>query len=254
MKKIIDARIIKNEEIALDIFDMMLYVGDMVQDAKSGNFVMLYPNSKKNILPRPISICEIDKNKKTFRLIYQKIGEGTTLFSELKENDNIKMLGVCGNGYNIPKEKSHHILIGGGIGVPPLLETCKNLDGEKTVVLGFRDEIFLKNEFESLGARVYIATDSGKKGFKGNVIELMKKENIKGEYIYACGPTPMLKAVSEYAEKNNIKAQVSLEERMACGIGACVCCVAKIIENDEPIFKKVCKDGPVFDAKEVFYK
>lgn len=252
MKKIINAIVVKNKEIATNIYDMTLDVGNISKYARCGSFVMLYPNSQKNLLPRPISICEVDEKNNMLRLVYQKIGEGTALFSSLKKGNSIKMLGICGNGYDISRADGGHILIGGGIGIPPLLETCKRLKGEKTVVLGFRDKTFLVDEFRALGADVYVATDSGKEGFKGNVIELIKDKKITGKNIYACGPTPMLKAISSYAKANNFYAQVSIEERMACGIGACVCCVAKVKKGDGYSFEKVCKNGPVFNAMEVF--
>lgn len=252
-KTVVNATILKNEQIAPDIFDMILHTS-LAKDAKAGQFVKLYPDNNKNLLPRPISICEIDKEKETLRLVYQKIGEGTCLFSTMKEGSTIRVLGNCGNGYNIFENKKTHIFVGGGIGVPPLLETCKQVKGEKIVILGFRTGQFLKEDFEKTGATVYIATDDGSVGFKGNVIELIRKENITGDYIYSCGPKPMLAALTQYGKEKNIHTQVSMEERMACGIGACVGCVVKIFENGEIINKKVCKDGPVFNSLEVVYK
>lgn len=252
-KTVVNATILKNEQIAPDIFDMVLYT-DLAKEAKAGQFVKLYPDNNKNLLPRPISICEIDKEKETLRLVYQKIGEGTCLFSTMQQGDTIRVLGNCGNGYKIFEEEKTHIFVGGGIGVPPLLETCKQVKGNKIVILGFRTGQFLKEDFEKLGATVYIATDDGSVGFKGNVVELMKQENITGDYIYSCGPKPMLQALTQYAEEKNIYTQVSMEERMACGIGVCVGCVVKIVENGEIVNKKVCKDGPVFNSLEVVYK
>lgn len=253
-KTVVEATILKNEQIALDIFDMILYTRELSKEAKAGQFVKLYPDNNKNLLPRPISICEIDREKETLRLVYQKIGEGTCLFSTMKQGDKIRVLGNCGNGYNIFKGEKTHIFVGGGIGIPPLLETCKQVKGEKIVVLGFRTGKFLNKDFEKLGAKVYIATDDGSVGFKGNVVEFMKKENITGDYIYACGPKPMLQALTEYAKEKDIYTQLSMEERMACGIGACVGCVVKILENGSPVYKKVCKDGPVFNSLEVVYE
>lgn len=254
MKKIIlNALILENKEIAKDIFSMKIKAKELAQNAKPGQFIKLYPNNNKNLLPRPISICEIDKENEAIRIVYQILGEGTFLFSNMKVGDEIKVLGNCGNGYTL-NNGNVHILVGGGIGVPPLLETCKQLKGEKIAILGFRDEPFLIEDFEKAGAKVYITTDSGKIGFKGNVVQLMKEKNITGDFIYSCGPKVMLQALAEYAKENNISTQVSMEERMACGIGACVGCVVKIIENGQPIFKKVCKDGPVFNSLEVVYK
>lgn len=254
MKKVIvNAIILENKEISKDIFSMIIKSKELSSTAKPGQFVKLYPNNNKNLLPRPISICEIDKEKETLRLVYQVLGEGTLLFSNMTEGEEIRVLGNCGNGYTL-NENGTHILVGGGIGIPPLLETCKQLKGTKVVVLGFRTGEFLKEDFEKLGAKVYVATDDGSVGFKGNVIDLMKFENITGDYIYSCGPKVMLEALTQYAKEKNISAQVSMEERMACGIGACVGCVVKILENGKPTYKKVCKDGPVFNSLEVIYK
>ena len=253
-KTVVEATILKNEEIAPDIFDMILHTKELSLTAKAGQFVKLYPDNNKNLLPRPISICEINKKQETLRLVYQKLGEGTELFSTMLNGRKIRVLGNCGNGYTIDDEEKTHIFVGGGIGVPPLLETCKQVKGKKIVILGFRTGQFLKEDFEKLGATVYIATNDGSVGFKGNVIELMKNENIIGDKIYSCGPKPMLSALTDYVKEKNIDAQVSMEERMACGIGACVGCVVKIGDKDNFVYKKVCKDGPVFNSLDVVYK
>ena len=253
MKKIVEqALILKNEQIAPDIFDMVLKT-NLAKTAKPGQFVKLYPDNNKNLLPHPISICEIDKQNETLRLVYQKIGEGTCLFSTMKQGDTIRVLGNCGNGYEIGEDNKTHIFVGGGIGVPPLLETVKQTKGKKIVILGFRTGQFLKEDFEKLDATVYVATDDGTVGFKGNVVELMEKEGITGDYIYCCGPKPMLKSLTQYGKDKGIYTQVSMEERMACGIGACVGCVVKIMENGQIVHKKVCKDGPVFNSLDVVY-
>ena len=252
-KTIVNAIILENKEIAKDIFSMTIKAKELSQSAKPGQFVKLYIENNKNLLPRPISICEIDKSNETLRLVYQILGEGTLIFSNMKAGDKIKVLGNCGNGYKL-NENGVHILVGGGIGIPPLLETCKQLTGEKIVVLGFRTGEFLKKEFQDCGAKVYIATDDGSSGFKGNVSHLMKEKNIVGDYIYSCGPNAMLEALTEYAKEKNIEAQVSVEERMACGLGTCICCTVKIIENGEEVYKRVCKDGPIFNSLEVVYK
>lgn len=254
-KSIVDAKILKNIEIANDIFDMTLESEELSKSAKAGQFLKIYVDNNKNLLPRPISICEIDKNKNTLRIVYQKIGEGTAHFSNMVVGESLRVIGNCGNGYDIESsENKTHILVGGGIGIPPLLEACKQIKGKKIVVLGFRSESFLVDDFEKIGAKVYIATDDGLLGFKGNVVELMRKHNITGDFIYSCGPKPMLISLVEYAKEKNINIQVSLEERMACGVGGCVGCVAKVKkENGEQIFKKVCKDGPVFDGLEVIF-
>lgn len=160
-------------------------------------------------------------------------------------------MGPLGNGYTIKDKKA--IVIGGGIGIPPMLELSKQLNCEKAMVLGYRDETFLKEEFEALGD-VYVSSDLGTAGIKGTVLDAIKEYGVEGDIIYACGPMPMLRAIKAYAEEKGIEAQISLEERMACGVGACLGCVCKSKEKDEHTHvhnKRICKDGPVFDAREV---
>lgn len=249
MKTVENCKIISNTALAEGIYDMTFQCPKISSQAKPGQFVEIYPDNGVNLLARPISICEIKED--AIRVVFQRVGKGTDLFSKLSAGDTIRVLGPCGNGYTLKDGKS--LLVGGGIGVPPLLEACKQLQGEKIVVLGFRTGGFLADEFEKYGAKVYITTDDGSVGFKGNVVDLIKKENIVADHIYSCGPKIMLKFLSQLAMDKGIEAQVSMEERMACGIGACVGCVVKIKSDDGWEFKKVCKDGPVFDCKEVVW-
>lgn len=249
MKTVEICKVLSNSKLAEDIYDMVISCPEIAQQAKPGQFIEIYPDNGVNLLARPISICEI--NNGTIRVVFQKVGKGTDLFSKLVVGDEIRVLGPCGNGYTLKEGTS--LLVGGGIGVPPLLETCKQLKGEKIVVLGFRSGSFLAEEFEKYGARVYISTDDGSVGFKGNVVDLIKSENLSADHIYSCGPKIMLKFLSQLAMEKDIDTQVSMEERMACGIGACVGCVVKIKDGDAWTFKKVCKDGPVFDCKEVVW-
>jgi len=252
MKKVVDALILKNISVTDNIFDMLIKAPAAAENAAAGQFIEIYTGNGVNLLPRPISICEINKNEGTLRIVYQVVGKGTGIFSRKKKGDILKIIGPLGNGYNI-KNVNKSIFVGGGIGVPPLLETVKQTKGEKVVVLGFRSMDILKDDFEKTGARVLIATDDGSVGFKGNVIDLMKYENITGDVIYSCGPRIMLKFLSQYAESKGIECFVSMEERMACGIGACVGCAIKIKDGNYFVHKKVCKDGPVFNSKEVLW-
>ena len=255
MKFIGNVEIVENKNICDNIYDMKIKSPDIVKYAKAGQFINLYTNNNKNILPRPISICEIDYKKSIIRLIYQVIGEGTEFFSKLDNTkDNIKVMGPLGNGYKILNAQKN-VLIGGGIGIPPLLQLAKEIKGEKYVFLGVKKTPILVEEFKNTGATVYIATDNGSEGFKGNVIELVKNINTKTDTIYACGPNIMLKAVSDLAKNLNINAQLSLEEKMACGIGACVGCAIKIKKSEKLDWTnlKVCKDGPVFFSNEVIW-
>lgn len=247
----ITAKVKSQEKLASDIYGLVLHAPEIAGEAKAGQFVSLYSNDGANLLPRPISLCEINQEEGTLRLVYRVVGKGTKEFSGLSEGDTVEVMGPLGNGFTLKDKKA--ILIGGGIGIPPMLELAKELNCEKSIVLGFRDETFLLEDLESHGD-VYIASEDGKTGVQGNVLDAIGKYAIGGDIIYACGPTPMLRAIREYAFEHHMEAQLSLEEKMACGIGACLACVCKSTEVDGHSHvhnKRVCKDGPVFDAGEV---
>lgn len=225
---------------------------DVAAAAVPGQFISLYCQDGSRLLPRPISICEIDKEKSSLRIVYRVAGKGTEEFSGLSAGDTIAVVGPLGNGFTRKSGKS--ILIGGGIGIPPMLELAKSLKGEVCVVLGYRDsDLFLKEEFEPY-AEVYVSTEDGSVGTKGNVIDAICAEGLEADTIYACGPMPMLRGVKAFAAEKGISAQISMEEKMACGIGACLACVCQSKEKDAHSNvnnKRVCKDGPVFDAQEI---
>ncbi|OON93994.1 MAG: oxidoreductase [Candidatus Epulonipiscioides saccharophilum] len=245
MAKIIKyATIVENTLIAPDIYQMVIYDPQIASTAKVGMFINLYPQNSHTLLPRPISISEISEN--TLTIVYQVVGYGTTEFSILKSGDKIQISSALGKGYTIADVETH-ILIGGGIGTPPLVELAKQIKTKKIAVLGFKDEPILANKFLEAGAEVYIATETGKVGFKGNVIDLIQSENIVGDYYYACGPKPMLKALKNFCKNINKSVQLSLEERMGCGYGACVGCVCNVNGKST----KICVDGPVFLGNEV---
>ena len=249
--------IVSNDKIAEDIYSMVISSPEMAGAAHSGQFASLYTNDASKLLPRPISICDVDKDKGTIRFVYRIQGEGTRQFSEMCSGDSIDVVGPIGNGYDLGTKKA--ILMGGGIGIPPMLRLAKELSlagltkDDITIILGYRDETFLLEEFENYGT-VYITSDSGAVGLKGNVIDAAREYDVTGDMIYACGPKPMLKAIKSYAQEKGIKAQISLEERMACGIGACLACVCQTTDVDEHSQvhnKRICVDGPVFYAEEV---
>ena len=245
------ASIISNTEIAVDVFSMWIKADPIARKAIPGQFVSLYSKDGSKLLPRPISICEIDEQQGSLRLVYRVVGKGTKEFSLMKAKDEIEVMGPMGNGFTLEGKKV--ILIGGGIGIPPMLELAKQLSCEKQIVLGYRDITFLEDEFEAYG-KVFISTEDGSKGMKGNVIDAIKAQGLEADMIFACGPTPMLRGVQLYAKEHGIKAQLSMEERMACGVGACLGCVCKTKEVDHHSNvnnKRICKDGPVFDADEV---
>lgn len=247
------AIIVSQQCIGTDIYDMVLSFPKGAKEARPGQFIAMYCEDGTKLLPRPISICGIDAEAGTLRVVYRIAGEGTRLFSQMKAGDSLEVMGPLGNGFTMKDKKA--IIVGGGIGIPPMLELAKQLDCEKTVVLGYRDELFLKEEFEAC-ANVAVATEDGSAGTKGTVIDAIEAAQVSGEIIYTCGPMPMLKALAEYADAHGMEAQISLEERMACGIGACLGCICKTKEKDHHTNvnnTRICKDGPVFDAKEVVF-
>ena len=253
MAKVQEMAIVLEQRILAEGVYSMWLSTSIAKEAVPGQFVSLYCEEHSRLLPRPISICEIDKKRSAIRLVYRLAGEGTKEFSEMKEGDTLEVMGPLGNGFALKEEKA--IIIGGGIGIPPMLELAKQLNVEKTVVLGYRTSTFLKDEFEAV-CDVKVATEDGSQGTKGTVIDAIEKYGVEGKVIYACGPMPMLKALAVYAEEHGMEAQISLEERMACGIGACLGCICKTKEKGHHTNvnnTRICKDGPVFDAKEVVF-
>ncbi len=242
-------KIVRQEQLSSDVFSMWIETKDIAANAKPGQFVSVYSKDGSRLLPRPISICELDGN--LLRMVYRVVGKGTDEFSGYKAGDTLDVLGPLGNGYTLDNKKA--ILLGGGIGVPPMLELAKQLNCEKSIVLGYRDVLFLNEEFEKYG-NVYIATEDGSTGTTGNVLDAIRECGITGDVIYACGPKPMLRAIKTFAEENGMEAFISLEEKMACGIGACLACVCKTKDVDHHSHvhnARICKEGPVFNAKEV---
>ena len=256
-KKKEQAVVISQEQLADGIYSMWIRT-EASRTAKPGQFLSLYTNDGTKLLPRPISICEIDAENGSLRVVYRVTGEhtGTESFSRMKAGDTIPVIGPLGNGFPLERATGKKVfLMGGGIGVPPILELAKQLEcEEKQILAGYRDQqTFLKEEFEQNGT-LYISTEDGSVGTKGNVMDAIRENGLKADLIYACGPTPMLRAIKQYAEEQNIECYISLEERMACGIGACLACVCKSKEKDHHSNvnnKRICKDGPVFLSTEV---
>jgi len=246
------AVIISQEEIAPAIYSLWIKTDKIAQYAKAGQFISIYCEDGSRLLPRPISICEIDKEDCALHLVYRIAGAGTEEFSQKQTGDYLSVMGPLGNGFPLKSKKA--FLIGGGIGIPPMLELAKQLNCEKQIILGYRDEnLFLRDEFEAYG-EVFVATEDGSVGTKGNVLDAIREQNLTADVIYACGPTPMLRAIKEYAAEKGIKCYISLEEKMACGIGACLACVcqSKDVDHHSNVHnKRICKDGPVFLAEEV---
>lgn len=245
------AVVYSQEELAPEIYSMWIST-EMAKEAGPGQFITVYSRDGARLLPRPISICEADPEEGRLRIVYRLAGAGTEEFSSYVSGDSIEIMGPLGNGF--PAEGEKVFLIGGGIGIPPMLELAKNLNCEKQMILGYRDEnLFLRDEFEAYG-EVFVATEDGSAGTKGNVLDAIREHGLTADVMYACGPTPMLRALKAYAEEEGIRCYISLEEKMACGIGACLACVCKtkaVDEHSNVHNKRICKDGPVFLAGEV---
>ena len=250
---------VKSQEmIAPGIYSMWIQFDreeNVAAQAVPGQFISMYCNEGSRLLPRPISICEIDRDNGCLRVVYRVAGKGTEEFSKMQEGESLPILGPLGNGFTMKEGKA--LLIGGGIGIPPMLELAKQFFGmgsQVQVVLGYRDrDLFLKEEFAPY-ASVYVSTEDGSVGTKGNVIDAVRENGLSGDTIYSCGPIPMLRGVKAFGEENDTDTQISLEEKMACGIGACLACVCQSREKDAHSHvnnKRVCKDGPVFDARDV---
>ncbi|MFI3206216.1 MAG: dihydroorotate dehydrogenase electron transfer subunit [Clostridia bacterium] len=243
-----DCEIISAKEIAKDTFDFVLQCPELAKLSKAGQFVHIYLPGR--VLRRPISICDIGED--TIRIVFQIRGEGTFEMAQFKKGDKLNIIAPLGNGFTLKDKTKKAMFVGGGIGVPPLLGASKYYGENATVAVGFRDKdtVILEKDFGDYGCKLKIATDDGSYGHHGLVSDLFEGE--KPDIIYACGPTPMLKAVVKFAEENGIECEISLEERMACGVGACLGCATRLLrENGEEYFGHVCKDGPVFNYKKV---
>lgn len=256
MKKV-NAVVYRQTERAANIFDMWIQT-DLAKDAKPGQFINVYPKNESTLLPRPISICEIDKENNRLRMVYRIAGKGTKEFATYQAGDTIAIMGTIGNGFPMEQANASGVkkvfLMGGGIGIPPILELAKQITCEKDIIVGYRDDqLFLKKDLEKVG-NLFIATEDGSVGTKGNVMNAIEENALEADMIFACGPMPMLRAIKKYAEEKGILAFISLEERMACGVGACLGCVCKTKEKDHHSHvnnARICVDGPVFEAKEV---
>ena len=299
------ALVLANENIASGIFDLRLKAATIVKHAAPGQFVSVYSNDRSRLLPRPISICGADSETGELKLVFRVAGRGTEEFSKLKPGETVDLTGPLGNGFPLerafPEDSLKEaggkeaggtetdgmesgagktvFLIGGGIGIPPMVQLAKSLQeksneiagredaGHMTragaagqnaaphiyCILGFRDELFLTDDLKPYGDLV-IATEDGSHGTKGNVLDAIRENGLKADVIYACGPTPMLRALKKYAEETGTECWLSLEEKMACGIGACLSCVCRSTAVDghsKVKNKRVCTEGPVFLSTDV---
>lgn len=254
MKEKQNARVLSQKEIAPQIFDMWIET-DLAEAAGPGQFIGICPKDRSTLLPRPISICEVGEDRAALRIVYRIAGQGTKEFSGYREGDSISVLGPLGNGFPLEEARGKKVfLMGGGIGIPPLLQLAKKIEADTQIVAGYRDNrLFLKEDLERYG-KVFVATEDGSAGTRGNVMDAIAAAGLEADMIYACGPMPMLRAIKKYAARHQMKAYISLEEHMACGVGACLGCVVKTKETDHHSHvrnARICTDGPVFEAEEV---
>ncbi|HOQ37816.1 MAG TPA: dihydroorotate dehydrogenase electron transfer subunit [Acetivibrio sp.] len=259
MSRILTEKVVSVKELAKNIYKMTVQSEYISMNAVPGRFV----NVKcccgiDALLRRPISICNVDKDGGSFDIVFQVKGKGTEYLSQKKAGDEVDLIGPLGNSFEINKDNKRIAVVGGGIGIFPLLYLLKELKGvDRSSYLGFRssDYVVLLEEFGAESEALSVSTDDGSRGYKGLVTDLLERDiEEKGfDIIYACGPTPMLKKVSEISKKTGIPCQVSLEQRMGCGIGACLVCACKIGNPDNWDYKHVCKDGPVFWSDEVIF-
>ena len=257
----VKAKLVSKEEIIPDIYKFSVKAEEIVKSANPGNFIEIRVNDDiEPFLRRPISIYNMDKEKGILEFIFQVKGKGTKILSNKNEGDLIDIIGPLGYGTFKYDDFQNLAIIGGGIGIFPLYELakCAKLDNRNVnTYLGFRnkDLVMLENEFKNVSDNLAITTDDGSYSHKGFAIDFLKKDIEQGKIdcIYACGPLPMLKAVRELAIEKDIPCQISLEEKMACGLGVCLGCAVKTAKSpkDAPEYWHVCKAGPVFQAKDV---
>lgn len=261
MPKQVFAKLVKKEKLLDGLYKFSLETKEIVDIVKPGNFIEIRINENLDpFLRRPISIYNIEKEKSIIEIIFQVKGKGTELLSKKQEGDFIDIIGPLGNGVFKFEKHKNIAVIGGGIGIFPLYELtkeAKELNLNIDTYIGFRNKelVVLEKEFENTSNNLTITTDDGSYKNKGFAIDYLK-ENLKTkkvDCIYTCGPLPMIKAVKALAEENNIECQISLEEKMGCGLGVCLGCAVKTAESskEDPQYVHVCKDGPVFESKSV---
>ena len=246
--------IIEKKALAGDIYSYTLLCPEVANEAKTGQFVQV--KAEGYTLRRPISICSIDKEKGTIRLVFEIRGKGTDKISQLNKGDLMDIIAPLGNGFNYSTEKQGRVIVvGGGIGTPPMLDIARDYGESATAILGFRsfDRVILDKDYAKGGAKTIVCTDDGSVGVAGTIAKPLEEELSKGDVamVFGCGPTPMLKAVVECCKAAGVPSQVSLEQRMGCGVGACVVCACTVIRGGRQYVLRVCKDGPVFKGEEV---
>lgn len=255
MKAVKMLQIIENTEIAGNIFRIKLYSPEFCSAAKPGQFFHIRCGGDKfPLLRRPISLSYRVPEEGCIVLVYRVEGQGTAYLSGLKPGDSLDVMGPLGNGFHVGENYSRVVLVGGGMGIAPLVELARVYGKRATAFLGYRDMTFLLEKFQERAGGIYVSTESGVSGYKGFVTDLFiqKLEYERPDIVYCCGPRPMMKKVTDICLSRGIRCQVSLEERMGCGIGACLVCSCATRDGEGgKTYSRVCKDGPVFWSEEV---
>ena len=254
MKKlVVVGKILANEAINANVKRMVIEAPQIAEAAQPGQFVHVKKPDSVNFLRRPFSIADADRENGTITLIYRIVGKGTAEYAAMKVGEAFSILGPIGNGFAL--KDGRPLLIGGGVGIAPLIYLSRQLKDQKPILLiggKNKDEVFWEKYLQEFADKIYITTDDGSVGFKGFTVQLLPQilaeNNI--EHIYPCGPNIMMEGVAKLAHEHDIDCQVSLEKRMACGIGVCLGCTFEDKLTGKR--RKVCTEGPVFASKEVF--
>lgn len=250
-----ECKITEKIYLSKDQFILTFESKEISSECKPGQFVNV---SCDKFLKRPISIYSANKDSGLFSIAIRVKGEGTAYLETKNPGESLSILGPLGNGFDL-QNVSHCVMVGGGIGIYPLiylLEEARKLGIKTTSICGFRsrEDSFLIDDIKLLSDNVVFASECGDMDVCGNAVDAMKHIDLNSSYIFTCGPMPMMKAVSEVAIEKNIPCQVSLEQRMGCGTGICLVCACKVKTSEDDFgYKRCCKDGPVFDAREVLW-
>lgn len=250
--------VINHQQLAQDMYVMEFLAPSIAKECKPGQFLHVRPgNTNDPLLRRPLSLYDVDQEKGSISLLYRVVGKGTDLLTGLKVNDYIDIMGPLGRGFSLPESPKNALLVGGGVGIAPLVylgRVLKERECQVTVMCGAANagQLVVDDKFQQLDITFLSATIDGSAGYKGLVTDLLVTQVKPGGFdiIYTCGPEPMMDLVALYAAIHHIWGEVSLEEHMACGVGACLGCARRLKASDET-YAKVCKDGPVFNMKEV---
>jgi dihydroorotate dehydrogenase electron transfer subunit len=254
VKRIDDFKIVENKRVAEDLFILELSSDEKLPEFKPGQFVQVrVDNSPSTFLRRPISIHDVDYKLNTFKLLIQIAGTGTEVLSKLAAGDFLNLVYPLGNAFTDPDPADRILLVGGGVGVAPLLFLGKHLKSmgyKSDWLLGFRnrERVIELDEYSGIG-KVYLTTEDGSLGEKGYVTNHSVLKDTHFDRIYCCGPDPMMKAVSDYCRRNNVVCEVSLENLMACGFGICLCCIVSTVRGNIC----TCTDGPVFNITDLIW-